>query len=90
MHEGSFYIRAINRHYRRLAWPDVRLLTTPLLLTICSIRASSKGDRGAVGGGGELEDEESPSALLILSGSAAIICSANVSTLASSSPVKRQ
>lgn len=58
-------------------------------LTICSMRASSKGDRGAVGGGGEEEDRESPSALLILSGSAAIICSANVSTLASSSPIKR-
>lgn len=58
-------------------------------LTICSMRASSKGDKGAVGGGGEEEDGESPSALLILSGSAAIICSANVSTLASSSPIKR-
>lgn len=58
-------------------------------LTICSMRASSKGDRGAVGGGGEEEDRESPSALLILSGNAAIICSANVSTLASSSPIKR-
>jgi len=53
------------------------------------MRASSKGDRGAVSGGGEEEDGESPSALLILSGSAAIICSANVSTLASSSPIKR-
>jgi len=58
-------------------------------LTICSIRASSKGDKGAAGGGGEEEDGESTSALLILSGSAAIICSANVSTLASSSPIKR-
>lgn len=58
-------------------------------LTICSMRASSKGDRGAVGGGGDEEDGDSPSALLILSGSAAIICSANVSTLASSSPIKR-
>ena len=53
------------------------------------MRASSKGDRGAVSGGGEEEDGESPSALLILSGKAAIICSANVSTLASSSPIKR-
>ena len=58
-------------------------------LTICSIRASSSGGRGG-GGGGEDGEGGSHCSLLILSGKAAIICSAKVKTLASSSPTNKQ
>lgn len=87
LRKKSFGIVSLKREYKTRCECNVDMHRG--LLTICSIRASSKGDKGGAVGGGEEEDGESPSALLILSGSAAIICSANVSTLASSSPIKR-